>query len=230
VASAGSSPAADPSEVVGRVRRLEAALERRYGTADKPQLDPLDELILTILSQSTTDANRDRAWRSLRERYADWETVRRAPSHELEQTLRIAGLGRQKTAAIQSALDRLHEEVGRLSLDHLADMDDEEAIGYLSGFTGVGVKTAACVLCFAMRRPVIPVDTHVHRLSRRLGIVGPGAGAEATHHRLNQVVPEDLRFSLHMHMIEHGRQVCKARKPACGECIVRELCPRIGVD
>jgi len=216
--------------VVRRVRRLEAVLEREYGATHKPRLDPLDELILTILSQNTTDANRDRAWHSLQERYPDWETVRQAPSDRLEETIRVAGLGKQKTAAIQLALERLSEEVGRLSLDHLADMEDEEAIDYLAGFSGVGVKTAACVLCFAMRRPIIPVDTHVLRLSRRLGIVPPDAGAEAAHRRLNQVVPEDLRFSLHMHMIRHGRKVCKARKPGCGECAVRGMCPRIGVE
>lgn len=193
-------------------------------------MDPLEELVVTILSQNTTDANRDRAWRALRRTFDGWDAVRRAPREGLEETIRVAGLPTQKAAAIHGALERLHEEVGEASLAHLREMDDDEALDYLSGFRGVGVKTAACVLCFSLRRPVMPVDTHVHRVARRLGLVPRGATRRATHRRLNEAVPPELRFPLHIHLIRHGRTTCTARRPACSECTLEDLCPKIGLD
>ncbi len=213
-----------------RIRRLEGRLADRYGEPEKPRLDPLDELLLTILSQNTTDANRDRAWASLREEFDDWDEVRRAPRDRLEQAIRVAGLAGQKAGAIRGALERLDEEVGEPSLAHLREMDDDEALAYLSDFRGVGVKTAACVLCFALRRPVLPVDTHVHRLAVRLGLVPAGATPARTHAILNRTVPPDLRFPFHIHLIRHGRATCTARRPACEACVVEELCPRVGVE
>jgi endonuclease-3 len=192
-------------------------------------LDPLEELVQTILSQNTNDVNRDRAWVALRERYGDWESVRRADPAQLERAIRVAGLARQKAAAIQAALDRLVDEVGKPSLDHLAAMKDDDAIAYLCSFHGVGLKTAACVLCFALGRPVLPVDTHVHRLSRRLGLVPPDIHAGGAHYVLNTDVPPELRYSLHMHLIRHGREVCLARRPACDDCVLDDLCPKTGV-
>lgn len=205
------------------------ALAARYGTPEKARLDPLAELILTILSQNTTDANRDRAWAALRARYPEWERVRDAPRRELEETIRPAGLVTGKAAAIQGALDRLYREVGRLSLDHLAAMGDEEALRYLRSFRGVGLKTAACVLCFALGRAVMPVDTHVHRVARRLGWADERADAAATHERLNRTVPPELRFALHVYLIALGRDVCTAGRPACSDCVLADRCPRVGV-
>lgn len=226
-----TSPLADAAEAAeARVRRIEARLARAYGEPEKPRLDPLEELLLTILSQNTTDVNRDRAWGSLRERFEDWQEVRRAPRGRLEETIRVAGLARQKAGAIHAALERLEEEVGEPSLDHLHGMDDEEALEYLSDFRGVGVKTAACVLCFALGRPVLPVDTHVHRLGARLGLYPPDATAARAHEILNRTVPPDLRFRLHLHLIRHGRAVCTARRPACSSCVLQEVCPRVGVE
>ncbi|WP_419934955.1 endonuclease III domain-containing protein [Candidatus Palauibacter sp.] len=224
-------------------------LARRFPVPDKPQLAPLDELILTILSQSTTDRNRDRAWRNLAERFPReprpggedpsghsgqpvsicWESVLRAGPEALEDAVRVAGLANQKVPAILHALERLAAEVGRLSLDHLGEMDDDEAIAYLTTFRGVGVKTAACVLCFSLRRPVLPVDTHVLRIARRLAWAPPRASADRTHAILADRVPPEERFRMHMLLITFGRALCLARAPRCGECPLEPDCPRVGV-
>ncbi len=217
--------ALDPS----RASHAEARLAGRYGSPGKLRLDPLEELVLTILSQSTTDRNRDRAWDALRDRYPAWNAVRRAPRAELETTIRIAGLATQKAAAIHTALERLQSEVGSPSLDHLTEMSDDDALAYLSSFKGVGIKTAACVLCFALGRSVLPVDTHVYRIAIRLGWVPPGATPAATHRVLNQHVPEGIRFALHIHLIELGRDLCTARRPSCERCPLADTCPRVGV-
>lgn len=212
-----------------RASHVEERLTDRYGCAAKPRLDPLAELVLTILSQSTTDRNRDRAWDTLRARYPDWDAVRSASRVELESTIRIAGLPAQKAAAIQAALERLRSEVGRPSLEHVTGMSDEEALAYLTSFKGVGVKTAACVLCFALGRAVMPVDTHVHRIAVRLGWVPPRVTPAAAHRVLNRFVPEPIRFSLHVHLIQLGRDLCTARRPSCERCPLDDVCPRVGV-
>ncbi len=221
-------------------------LAERFPVPDKPRLAPLDELVLTILSQSTTDENRDRAWRTLASRYPaedvgeagdeaspagpiSWESVLRTTPAELEDAVRVAGLANQKAPAIHAALERLRDEVGRLTLDHLGEMGDEEAIAYLTTFRGVGVKTAACVLCFSLRRPVLPVDTHVLRIARRLAWVPARASAEVTYTALSRTVAPAERFRMHMLLITFGRSLCLARVPRCGECPLEPECPRIGV-
>ena len=225
-------------------------LRRRLPVPDKPRLDPLDELVLTILSQSTTDANRDHAWRNLAERFPRtartgegpasepghahgpvcWDAVRRGGSEVLEAAVRVAGLANQKVPAILHALDRLASEVGALTLDHLEEMDDGEAITYLTTFRGVGVKTAACVLCFSLRRPILPVDTHVLRIARRLAWVPPRASADHAHRVLAGRVAAEDRFRMHMLLITFGRTICLARRPRCGECPLGAECPRVGVQ
>jgi len=211
-----------------RVRAIAARLAEMQPASRKIRRDPLDELILTILSQSTSDANCYRGWEALRERYRDWEAVLAAPKGELEETIRPAGLSNQKSATILSVLGCLRDERGRPSLEHLEAMDDREATAYLTSFKGVGVKTAACVLCFSMGRNVIPVDTHVHRIAIRLGLVPENASAVRTHELLNEIVPPELRYELHVLLIGHGRSVCIARRPRCGECVVSDRCPRVG--
>lgn len=210
--------------------RVLAILETEHGRRSKQRRDPVDELVLTILSQNTTDVNRDRAWRALRDAYPDWEAVRAAGSGELEAVIRPAGLARQKAGAIRGALERLAHERGRVSLDHLGTMEDDEALDYLTGMRGVGTKTAACVLSFALRRPVLPVDTHVRRLAQRLGWVPEGSTARAVHEALNRSVPAELRLRLHLALIAHGRSTCTARDPACGDCALEPRCPKAGVD
>jgi endonuclease-3 len=213
------------------VRALARRLERAYGPAEKPRLDPLDELMLTILSQNTSDTNRDRAYQALRERFPDWEAVRTAPRAEVEETIRPAGLWQQKARTIQETLNAIHAERGGLDLSHLYDMPDEEVIEYLTELRGVGVKTAACVLCFSLGRPYMPVDTHVHRVARRLGLIPERATAEQAHELLNRddSVPAELRFPFHIQLIRHGRGVCRAGRPACDRCVVADLCPKVGV-
>lgn len=213
-----------------RIGRIADRLQDAYGPPGKARRDPLEELLLTILSQNTSDTNRDAAWASLRDAFPDWEAVEAADRDEVEEAIRPAGLAGQKAAAIHAVLEGLREERGELSLDHLEAMDDDEALAYLTSFRGVGTKTAACVLCFALRRPVMPVDTHVHRVARRLGLAPEEAGRNATHDVLNDAVPPELRYPLHIWLIRHGRAVCTARRPSCGECVLEELCPRVGVE
>ena len=212
-----------------QIRAIVAGLSDMHPAGRKVRRDSLDELVLTILSQNTSDVNCYRGWEALTARYATWDEVLAAPVGEVEETIRPAGLARQKSGTIRAVLERLKRETGRLSLSQVDVMDDPEALEYLTSFKGVGVKTAACVLCFAMGRDVIPVDTHVHRIAIRLGLVPANASATRTHEILNEIVPPELRYELHVLMIAHGRTVCAARKPRCHECVVSELCPRVGL-
>ena len=214
-----------------RVRALNRRLERVYGTATKMRLDPLDELMLTILSQSTSDSNRDRAYESLRQRFDTWEAVRSAPRREIEAAIRPAGLWKQKARVLQETLDAIHEDRGELDLSYLESLSNQKVIEYLTSLRGVGVKTAACVLCFSMGRDYMPVDTHVLRVARRLGLIPARATADQAHAMLNRdaSVPPELRFSFHIQLIRHGRAVCSANHPACGECVLDDLCPKVGV-
>lgn len=225
------STTASPTSLRRRVRALNRRLEKEYGPARKTRLDPLDELMLTILSQNTSDTNRDRAYRSLGERFADWEEVRIAPRGAVEEAIQSAGLWQQKARTIQETLEALQTERGELDLSHLNEMSDPEVIEYLTGFRGVGVKTAACVLCFALGRPYMPVDTHVHRTTRRLGLIPNDASAVQAHSILNDeaAVPSELRFPFHIQLIRHGRAICRAGQPNCTACCVEDLCPKIDV-
>ncbi len=213
-----------------RVRSLLERLDARFGPVRKERRAPLDELILTILSQNTTDTNRDRAWRRLRAEFGSWDEVRGADRERLEAAIRVAGLAGQKARAIQGVLRDLHAARGEASLEHLREMADEEALAYLASFHGVGVKTAACVLCFSLGRPVLPVDTHVHRVAGRLGLAPADAGRDRVHEALNRDVPPELRRRLHLQLIRLGRAVCRARRPACARCPVEASCPKHGVE
>lgn len=188
--------------------------------------DPLAELIQTILSQNTSDVNSDRAYAALRERYGEqWEAVRAAPVHELADTIRTGGLPNLKARRIKLVLDRIADRRGALDLGFLRDIPLEEGRSFLQSLDGVGPKTAACVLLFACGKPAFPVDTHVHRVSQRLGLVGPKASPEQAHAELEAFVPPDLAYAFHMDLIRHGREVCKAQRPRCGACPVASLCP-----
>lgn len=215
-----------------RVREIHDRLKERYGPATRRELDPLDELMLTILSQNTSDTNRDRAWRALRERYPDWENVRSAPRSELEETIRPAGLHRQKARVLQETLEAVSDDRAGPDLSGLEEMSDDEALEHLTDLRGVGIKTAACVLCFSLGRDYMPVDTHVHRVGRRLALIPEDMRADRAHDHLNrdEVVPGELRFSLHVQLIRHGRSVCRARRPRCDECDIEDLCPKVGVE
>lgn len=215
-----------------REHLLEVArrLEAEYGEIPwRSHGDPLEVLIKTILSQNTNDANRDRAYTALRTRFPSWEAVAAAPEGEIAAAIRPGGLHRQKARRIKQLLQELARERGglELGLSYLEELDTEEALGELLKFEGVGKKTAGIVLLFSLKRPYFPVDTHIKRIARRLGWL-EGKGGEDPHDKLNPLVPDELKYQLHLHLIRHGREVCRARRPRCGECILADLCPSAG--
>lgn len=190
-----------------------------------PQGPVLDELIATILSQNTSDANSGAAFEELCRRFPDWESVRRAPVARIARAIRRAGLSRQKAPRIKAILDEIHRERGTLSLEFLRRLSTPAAIRYLRRFPGVGPKTVACVLLFACGKPVLPVDTHVHRVSRRLGLIGPRVDAGKAHEELGRLVAPRRVLDFHIQLIRHGRTTCVAGRPKCRECVLWDGCP-----
>jgi endonuclease III len=202
-------------------RRLRAA----YGPVGWPEQWPvLDELIATVLSQNTSDANSGPAFEELRRRFPDWDQVRRAPVARIAAAIRQAGLANRKAPRIKEILQRIHRERNELSLEFLHDWSASDALDYLTSFPGVGPKTAACVLLFACRKPVLPVDTHVHRVAQRIGLIGPRTDANRAHDKLAEMVPRDRVLEFHIQLIRHGRTVCAARRPQCQDCPLLDLC------
>ncbi len=187
-------------------------------------LPPVDELVSTILSQNTNDVNRDRAFDSLRAKFPTWEEVRDADTDAVIEAVRVAGLANQKGPRLQQVLRDITEERGSLDLSFLEDMPIEEARDWLTKFKGVGPKTAAIVLCFSLNRPAFPVDTHVYRLTGRIGLRPEKISVEQAHPYLESVFPPETYYAAHLNIIRLGREVCNARKPKCPECPVRELC------
>jgi endonuclease III len=181
-------------------------------------LPPVDELVSTILSQNTNDVNRDRAFNALRARYPTWEAVRDAPAAAVVDCIRVAGLANQKGPRIQQVLNQITSERGSLDLSFLRDLPLEEARGWLMRFNGVGPKTAAIVLCFSLGRPAFPVDTHVYRVTGRLGLRPEKIPVEAAHPYLEGVFPPETYYAAHLNIIRLGREICHARKPDCTHC------------
>lgn len=207
------------------IEEIVARLEALYGVAEwQPRQNPLEELIHCILSQHTSDANSFRAYRLLRERYPTWQAVAEAPVHELAETIRIGGLANQKAPRIQAVLKAVYAARGQYSLDWLRELPTPEARKFLRSLPGIGPKCAAIVLCFAMGRPVIPVDTHVFRVSWRLGLIPKSIGEAKAHDALEALVPEALVYRFHVALIRHGRAICKAQNPRCQQCPLQELC------
>jgi len=194
-------------------------METSYGRPRRTRrLDPLSELILTILSQSTSDTNRDRAFEGLRARFRDWQEASGASRAAIEAAIRPGGLARVKSAVLHRLLKRIRADHGALSLDVLKDWPMEEGRRYLLGLHGVGAKTAACVLLFACNRPAFPVDTHIHRIARRLGWISEKTGADAAHALLEAAIPPERRFAAHVNFITLGREFCRPRRPDCPSC------------
>jgi endonuclease III len=213
-----------------RVRALRDRLRLVYGRPiAPPHRHGLDELILTVLSQSTNDRNRDVAFLRLRERFGSWAAVRDAPREEVEIAIQPGGLHRQKSVRIQQILGALDDPP---SLDHLEDMSVEEARAELTSLPGVGRKTAACVLLFAYGMPDVPVDTHVSRVGTRLGLFRPGAPFEELHDDMLELTPRGEELEFHVNLLRHGRRTCHSQRPACPECALRRMCPwlRAGGD
>ena len=211
--------------IIEKAREIGELLEQEYGRpAPRRRLSPLDELVLTILSQHTSDMNSDRAFAALKERFDSWEAVRDAAVDQIANAIKSGGLARMKAPRIKELLLRLDTERGSLDLDFLHDMELEEARSYLLTLGGVGPKTAACVLLFSCGKPAFPVDTHVHRIARRLGLIGPKATADEAHRLLEEMVPPDEVYTFHVNLITHGRRICKAQRPLCEQCILAPRC------
>jgi endonuclease III len=209
-----------------RVRAITRRLERRFGDLVPPRAsDPLEELILTVLSQHTSDVNAERAFTSLRAVFPSWEGVVAAPAAAVADAIRSGGLANTKAPRIQAILRDVHDREGSYDLSRLRDLTDTEARAYLTSLPGIGPKTAAVVLSFSLGRDAIPVDTHVLRVARRLGLVPANASAERADRLLHDLVPEGLRTRLHVGLIRLGREICKAPTPRCAVCPLKDLCP-----
>jgi len=210
------------------VRAIRDRLRLVYGVPlAKPHGHPIAELILTVLSQSTNDRNRDVAYLALRERFPLWEDVRDAPVDEIEEAIRPGGISKVKSARIKSILVAITETAPEreLSLDWLPDLSVAEAQAYLTSLPGVGRKTAACVLLFALGMRDVPVDTHVSRVGTRLGLFRPGAPFEEMHDEMLELTPPGEELEFHLNLLRHGRRTCYARRPACHDCALQRMCP-----
>jgi len=210
------------------VRTVRRALAALYGIPTAPPHHrPLDELILTVLSQSTNDRNRDVAFLALRARFDGWEAVRDAPLADVEQAIRPGGISKVKSARIQAILAAIGDP---LSIDWMADAPIEECREALCALPGVGRKTAACVLLFSFGRRDVPVDTHVSRVGTRLGLLRPRASFEELHDAMLALTPPGAELELHLNLLRHGRRTCFARNPDCAGCALARICPRVGLD
>jgi len=199
-------------------------LEHLYGRKSFKPHDGVDELVSCILSQSTTDANRDRGFDAIKACYSSWQDVVDAPTAEFIDTIRPAGLANSKGPRIQNALALIYAERGAYNIDFLADLPIEEAKAWLTAIPGVGPKTAAIVLCFGYGRQAFPVDTHIHRVGIRLGFLPPKISADAAHPVMEAIVPPEEYYPFHLQMIYHGRTLCRARGPLCNRCPLQVCC------
>jgi endonuclease-3 len=208
--------------------KAQAVHQRLMEVYGQPQwrshLDPISQVASTIISQNTSDVNRDRAFERLRARFASWEVVRDAPVEAIEEAIRPAGLAQQKAPRIKGALQFITQERGELSLDFLKDLTVDEAKAWLTQIKGIGPKTAAIILLFSLGMPAFPVDTHVHRVTQRLGLIGPKVSAEKAHVILEDLLPADIYYPFHLNVIRHGREICHARNPRCEICPLQTLC------
>lgn len=211
--------------LVQRACQIHARLLDFYGEPTwRNPLPPLDELVSTILSQNTNDVNRDRAFAALRQRFPSWEAVRDAEESAVIEAIRPAGLAKQKGPRIQRLLRAITAERGALDLTFLADLPIEEARAWLMKFDGVGPKTAAIVLLFSLGKPAFPVDTHIYRVSGRLGLRPARLPVEATHRHLEALFPTVAYSAVHLNLIRLGREICTARRADCPRCPLRDLC------
>jgi endonuclease-3 len=218
----------------GRIREIVARLDDAYGVPEwRPHHDPTSELVLTILSQNTSDANSGRAFVRLLEAFPTWDAVIDAPLPRLIAAIQPGGLAPTKAPRIQAALREIRERNGSFDLSFLGDLPLDEARAWLRSIHGVGPKTVACVLMFALGRPAMPVDTHVFRVATRLGLIPARSGkaamtAEKAHDLLEALVPPDDFYAFHIGLIKHGRRTCTAQRPRCAECVLVDICPSAG--
>lgn len=209
-----------------RWREIEARLRATYGQPrhHNPE-DPLDDLVFLVLSRMTQEVKYVRTYRALKERFADWQGVRDAPRDALEDLLRDAGLASTKSVHLQGILEEIDRREGSLSLAHLQCLSDSDAEAYLTSLPGVSTKTARCVMLYTLGRATFPVDSHVWRVAQRLGLAPKRPWSNRAGRELQDRVPPELRGSLHVTLVAHGRAVCRARRPRCDQCGLSAYCP-----
>ena len=217
---------ASPAALRRHARTVLRRLRTRFGELLPPRRsDPLEELILTVLSQHTSDVNADRSYGALREAFPTWDAVVSAPARAVADAIRSGGLADTKAPRIQAILEEIRERRGSFDLSFLRDLSDDDARTELMSLPGVGPKTAAVVLSFSLDRDAMPVDTHVHRVATRLGWLPPKASAERADRLLHELIPEGMRTELHVALIRLGREICKAPTPRCHVCPLKDICP-----
>jgi endonuclease-3 len=209
-----------------RIDQIVRLLRQEHGPRSwKPKRDPMSTLVATVLSQNTSDVNSERAFDSLMAAFGGWEAVADASPSEISRSIRAGGLAEIKARRIKNMLQEVGRERGGFDLDFLGSFSLAEAKAWLMKLPGVGPKTAACVLLFSLGRPALPVDTHVFRVARRLGLLHSKVSAGQAHEILENLIPAGQVYEFHLNMVEHGRKVCKAQRPRCHLCVLRELCP-----
>ncbi len=208
-----------------KIRHINSLLVKKYGIPPRSKIPPgpVDMLIATILSQNTNDKNSYKAFHNLKDNYFNWEEVAKLTTSKIEKIIKVAGLGKQKSKAIKNVLSTLLKQKGKISLDHLKKMNDEDVLQELVSFPGVGVKTASCVLLFSLRKNFCPVDTHVHRTTNRIGIVKTST-PDKTFIILNKNMPDGIAHQFHTNLIRLGREICKPANPNCTICPVLNIC------
>jgi endonuclease-3 len=207
-----------------KVKKVIQILEDLYGVPEAERIDPVDLLVATILSQNTTDKNSLKAFGNLKSSYLDYESLLSAPEAQIEEKIRVGGLAEMKSNRIKAALEKIKADAGSIDLGFIGEMDLREARDYLLSLRGVGPKTAAVVLLFAFHKATMPVDTHVFRVSKRIGLVPENSNIKEAQAVLEKKTPLDKYISLHINLIRHGRLICKARNPIHSDCALRDIC------
>jgi endonuclease III len=212
-------------DLKARALEVHQRLLEFYGYPEwRNPLPPLDELVSTILSQNTNDVNRDVAFDALKAKFPNWEAVRDADPEAVKDAIRPAGLANQKGPRIQTVLKLITKQRGDLNLEFLRDYSREEARDWLLQFKGVGPKTAAIILQFSLDKPAFPVDTHVHRITGRIGLRPEKMNADKTHELMEELLPPETYYAAHLNIIRLGREICQARSPKCPECPLQDIC------
>ena len=213
---------------MGYARKIKIILDLLRGRYGRPpalvKSDPIDEIIRTVLSQNTSDTNSLGAFSVLKSNYRSWDSMLKEPNSKIARLIRHAGLGNIKARRLKEILTEIKLREGRLSLSSLKDRSIKESLCYLRSLKGVGPKTAACVLLFSFAKPTMPVDTHIFRVTKRLGLIDKDLDIELAHEALSAMVPKGLIYEFHLGIIEHGRKTCRAQAPKCGSCVLYDLC------
>lgn len=211
--------------MIRKIKAIDRELVKMHGEKVQRKFqDPTEELILTVLSQNTNDLNRDRAFDSLRSKFSGWGEIAAARASSIGSAIKVGGLANIKSKRIKKILRQIGDRSENYSISFINDMADNEAWNYLMSFEGVGPKTASCVMMFSLGRNFMPVDTHVHRVSGRLGIIPKGMSAEAAHDWFRDLKPPVSVYQLHLNLIQHGRSICRPARPKCNECGLSKYC------